>query len=303
MSFTLVRSLPRLLVWPLALAVLAGVPSYGQTAPAPLPGPAGQGTGPFRKLAPGVEQTVETHRGADPIAAVSRHDMVEVLAADPTFRARVPRDGKVENLASPKNVRFDHQVRELQFFFKPIRFIKVDVPNDSGKMDRKLVWYMIYRVQNLGKEPFRFVPQFWLEDLDKKQVFADTLIPVAIPAIRRREDPNRLLLNTVDIAGDIPPSAEGEDKSVWGVVTWDNIPPTTVRFSVFVQGLSNDYQWEETEGGYKAGDPPGTGRKLTQKTLQLNFWRPSDAYFEHEQEIRYGSAGRPGDVDYTWLYQ
>lgn len=285
-------------VVPIALAVLLSTPSFGQSAPAPQPA-----AGPFRTLAPGVEKTVETYRGTEPLPAVSRHDMVEVLAADPNFRARLPNGNTVEVLKTPKNVRFEHKVQELQFFFKPMRFAKVDVPDMQGKMQQKNIWYMVYRVQNLGKDPYRFVPEFWLEDLDKKQTYVDKLIPVAVAAIRRREDPNRPLLNTVDIAGEIPPSAEGEDKSVWGVVTWDDIPSTTLRFSVFLKGLSSAYQWDEPAGAYKKGDPPGTGRKLMQKTLQVNFWRPSDVYHEHEQEIRYGSAGRPGDVDYVWLYR
>lgn len=293
----LLRPWPRPLLGAVVVSALVGGAAAAQTPTPPPP------AGPFRKLAPGVEQSVETHRGQEPLTAVSRHDLIEVLAADPNFRARIPAGNHTEVLASPKNIRFDHQIRELQFFFKPVRFVKVDVPDFQGKMRQKLVWYMVYRVQNLGNEPFRFVPKFWMEDLDRQQSFADKLIPVAVPAIRRREDPNRPLLNTVEIAGEIPPSAEGEDKSVWGVVTWDDIPSTTIRFSVFVQGLSTAYQWEDPAGAYQKGDPPGTGRKLTQKTLQLNFWRPSDVYFEHEQEIRYGSAGRPGDVDYVWLYR
>jgi hypothetical protein len=38
----------------------------------------------------------------------------------------------------------------LEFSFKPMRMIQVDVPQASGRMQRKLVWYMVYRVRNLG---------------------------------------------------------------------------------------------------------------------------------------------------------
>ena len=51
---------------------------------------------------------------------------------------------------------------------------------------------------------------------------------------------------------------------------------------------------------FKVGHPPATGRKFLQKTLQINFWRPSDHYHEHEGEIRYGI---PGEVDYRWVYR
>lgn len=38
----------------------------------------------------------------------------------------------------------------LEFSFKPIRMIKVDVPQATGRMQRQLVWYMVYRIRNLG---------------------------------------------------------------------------------------------------------------------------------------------------------
>ena len=40
---------------------------------------------------------------------------------------------------------------------------------------------------------------------------------------------------------------------------------------------------------------PGTGRKFTVKTLQLNFWRPGDTVEENEEEIAtaYGWMGIP----------
>src|SRR6266487_4478762 len=38
----------------------------------------------------------------------------------------------------------------LEFSFKPMRMIYVDVPQASGRMQRQLVWYMVYRVRNLG---------------------------------------------------------------------------------------------------------------------------------------------------------
>ena len=58
------------------------------------------------------------------------------------------------------------------------------------------------------------------------------------------------------------------------------------------------------------GDPPGTGRKFTRKTLQLNFWRPGDELDQSEREIRFGVApGRaefydsPEGVAYRWVYR
>jgi hypothetical protein len=64
--------------------------------------------------------------------------------------------------------------------------------------------------------------------------------------------------------------------------------------------LTNAYRWEDAPGGFKAGDAPGTGRTLLQKTLVLNFWRPGDEFVEDQRTIRFGS---PGKVDYTWIYR
>jgi hypothetical protein len=243
-----------------------------------------------RKLAPGVEQTIPVDNR--PTDVISRHDLVEILAESPSF-------GVAPNTssASPaKGVRFVQDVRGLNFSFKPLRMIQVDVPTPSGRMQRKLVWYMVFHVTNPSSDkPFKFAPQFWLDDLDKHVTYSEKLIPVAIPLIRRREDPHRTLLNTVEISGEIGP---GQD--VWGVVTWDDLDPTMKHFSMFVQGLSNAYKWQDPEGAYKQGDAPGTGRKILEKTLQLNFWRPADPFYEHESEIRYGI---PGDVDYRWVYR
>ena len=96
------------------------------------------------------------------------HDVVELLAVD-------------DNFDWAKEVTFRHDVWSLDFKFKPVRMMWVDVPQRDGKMQRKLIWYMVYSVTNPGKtmhpveqpdgtykvefvdEPVRFVPVFSLE--------------------------------------------------------------------------------------------------------------------------------------------
>src|SRR5579885_3613750 len=176
----------------------------------------------FRKLAPGGETTI---RAADrPVELISRHDLAEILAANPNYGVR-----EGDPAPSPAlKVRFGHDVRGLDFTFKPLRMILVDVPNSLGKMDQKLVWYLVYHVNNTDADkPFLFAPKFTLTDLDRNVSYADQLIPVAEPAIRRREDPNRKLLNTYTIAGEIPPNGES-----WAVVTWTDLPSTLRRISI-----------------------------------------------------------------------
>lgn len=234
--------------------------------------------GQFRKLAPGVEKTITPDRQDD--EAYSRHDVVELLKVNPGFDWA-------------KDVRFNHPVWDLEFTFKPMRMIETDVPDETGRLRRKLVWYLVYRVKNMGPDPVDFNPWFVLESADGKKRYPDRLIPVAIAGIQRREDPRRKLLNSVEIAGEIPSSADGIDRSVWGVVTWEDIDPRVDQLALYVSGLSSAYRWQD--------DVQADKRTFVHKTLKLNFWRPSDEFYEHESEIRLGSPD--GKVDYEWVYR
>jgi hypothetical protein len=243
----------------------------------------------YRQITRGVITTIDPEQQKG--ESFSRHDAVELLSKDPEFAEREWSKDK----SPAKDVVFRRDVWSLVFSFKPIRFMRVDVPTAEGRMQRKLIWYMVYSLKNPSNKPVPlFAPRFLLEVKEPHKLYPDRLIPVAVPLIRRREDPNRPLLNTVEVAREIPPTAKGQDDSVWGVVTWEDIDPRTDRFSIYVQGLTNAYLWEDPPGAYKAGDKPGVGRELYAKTLILNFWRPSDTEHEHEDEIRYEG--------YSWEY-
>jgi hypothetical protein len=270
--------------------------------------PAVDAAGRFRALAPGVEVTIPAEKDFEAVS--SRHDLVEVLAADPEYGAR-----PAANQTSPaKDAKFVHDIWGLEFTFKPMRLIQVDVPSKEGRFVRKQIWYLIYRVKNSGKtlhqsttpdgkvsvaeidspQPIRFIPEFWLESWDTGKAYRDRIIPVAVPEIEKREDASRRLLNadkvlpenpsrlfnTIEMEREIPASPAGQDLSVWGVATWEDIDPSTDHFSLYIKGLTNAYRWEDAKAGeppayvFKKGDAPGTGRKLLQKTLRLNFWRP-----------------------------
>lgn len=228
-----------------------------------------------RRLAPGVLVTIPPD--VQPTETHSRHDVVELLKVDP-------------NYDWAKDIRFQHQIWGLEFSFKPIRFLQLDVPDQRGRVTPKRIWYLVYRVRNLGDEPVRFLPRFWLESRDVKRDYPDTILPIAAGRIRQREDRGRQFLNTAEIAGEIPPGQVDDQDGQWGYVTWVDVDPRTDHFSIFVQGLTNAYQWEDTP----------EGRQLRLKTLELNFWRPGDSLHEHESEIRYGSAE---GVDYRWVYR
>ncbi len=134
---------------------------------------------------------------------------------------------------------FRQSVWNLEFAFKPMRMIYVDLPGPGGKFQRKPVWYMVYRVSNRGShlnptmghfkvvnkegkkvpewaaEPdsfghnqfgvdyvnrtVRFFPRFVLHGHDVDKRYLDQLVPLAIPQIQRREDPAIKLYDTVSI--------------------------------------------------------------------------------------------------------
>ena len=269
---------------------------------------------PYRPLAPGVMISIDPMRKLE--ESVSRHDVVELLAVDPKFDWA-------------KDIPFRHNVWALAFKFKPVRMIWIDVPQPSGYMQRKLIWYMVYSVTNTGKvmqpvedvdlpyetadkkqlcrvemvdRPIHFAPEFLFEAHVRRpdrsvltKVYPDRVIPVAMGPIRLREDPKRRFLTSVEMCRDL---AVGETR--WGVATWEDIDPKTFQFSIYVVGLTNSYRWKDQPGGLKQGDPIGTGRKLSRKILKLNFWRPGDQYDANEEAIRYGI---PGGVDYEWVYR
>lgn len=261
---------------------------------------------PLRPLAERVFTTIPTEHATT--EDYSRHDVVEILCQDFGFAERPWRP----NSSPAKQMRFAHDIWSLEFSFKPLRMVEVDVPNTEGNFDRKLIWYLVYTVKNTGDAPVQFFPDVYLHTRDSQRWYPARLIPVALPAIERREKPAMPLRNLVEVMGEIPPSTEDEDRSVWGVFTWESVDPDTDEFSLYIQGLTNAYQWvdEPAQGAgdpqqayiyrYQAGDTPGTGRKLTHKTLVLNFWRPGDRYDEHEGEVRFGI---PGEVDFEWVYK
>ena len=114
-------------MWLAALVAAVICPStkaQPPAAPAPAaPAKAAPAKGAPRKLAPGVMLSVDTAR--DLQESFSRHDVVELLAVDPNF-----------NWA--KDVTFRHNIWALQFEFKPVRMMHIDLPRKNGLMQKKL---------------------------------------------------------------------------------------------------------------------------------------------------------------------
>jgi hypothetical protein len=271
----------------------------------------------FRRVAPGVEITISPDRKEEETFAV--HDVTELVKGVPDLKWQPKESPGTRTLYEmATDTVFRQNVWGLEISFKPVRMIYVDIPQDSGKMQRKLIWYMVYHVKNPGGHlvpektadgtyaikkvdaKVTFHPHFVLEAHEFDKAYLDRLIPVAIPVIQAKEDPNRRLLNSEEMGErEIAVSTAKLDKSVWGVATWEDVDPRIDFFSVYIQGLTNAMRWEDAKD-FKPGDPPGKGRVVTQKTLMLNFWRPGEEYLESERIIQYGI---PGKVDYAWVYR
>lgn len=294
-----------------------------------------QDSAELRSFAPGVLTTISP--ALAPEDTVSTHDLVEVRS-DPALRWEPEYVTPSRTLyGMSEGVKFRRDVWGLEFSFKPLRMVHVDVPQPSGRMQRKLIWYLVYNVRNTGEiltpvegddgvvtaepgrgGPVRFVPHFVLESHDRtptgervEKAYLDRVIPAAMEVIRRREARGQQLLNSAEIAElEIPVSDDRTDRSVWGVAMWTDVDPRIDFFSIYVGGLSNAYRWIDEPGAYRPGDPPGKGRRFARKTLQLNFWRPGDELSTDETAIRYGvPLGKahlydsPAGVAYQWVFR
>ncbi len=104
---------------------------------------------PFRKLVPGVENRIPLQRAEEETHAA--HNVVELIEGEPELEWMPEEFEKTKTLHSKaQDVLFRRGVWQLQFTHKPLRLIEVDIPQPDGKMKRKVVWYMVYRVTNPG---------------------------------------------------------------------------------------------------------------------------------------------------------
>ena len=269
----------------------------------------------FRTLAPGSLTVVPPDRSADD--ALQRADLLEITAGR-SDRLWTPKRSPANTtfVERAKGREFAGGVWCLEFAYKSPRMIDVDVPAPDGKMRRKRMWYLLYRVKNTGgrrvvvdaedatkrsterfEQPVRFVPHFVLESLEPLadaegvmayRAYLDRVVPSAMAAIRTREKPPGRLFDSASMTeADIPP---GEER--WGVAIWEDIDPRIDYFSIYVRGLTNAMRWRQIPGS-KIGpeDPPGIHMEHALEALRLDFWRPGDDRDEVEEEMSVGYRG------------
>lgn len=231
-----------------------------------------------------------------------------------------------------KQVILRREIYSLEFSFKPLRHIYVDVPRPDGRMQRKLVWYMVYRVRYRGGDlrpaadtvagvklyqrlesihydSRYFFPEFVLSDHVTGKRFVDQILPTARDKIKIREQIQAPLYNSIEITrAKIPYSSDSDAAGVWGVATWTDVDPDLDFVSVEVYGLTNAFQQ----------DGEGPDAPYRRKALQLNFYRPGDAVNQVDDEIRFGvpafenekeqkyilqQYGLDERLDYQWLFR
>lgn len=286
------------------------------TAPGGAEAQSGGGTdGGFRRLAPGALTVIPPFQAA--LDTAPRYDLLDVTVGHRDL-AWQPHQAAAETtfVALGADVEFPRDIWCLEFAFKPPRSIDVDVPTDELRMRRTRVWYLVYRVRNVGgrrtvtapNEPadremrafesaIRFRPQFVLESrqpLDRQEgvvayrSYLDRVMPSAVAAIRRREDPGLEFLDSSSIAAtDIPP---GESR--WGIATWEAIDPRIKFFSIYVRGLTNALAWRPRAGVRLDPDTlPCSSLDETLKALRLDFWRPGDDRNESDERLHVGFMG------------
>ena len=103
-----------------------------------------------RQFAPGVLKTIAPSPEAQemftgPVALSELPIAIEGLEYDPKLASK-----SSTVFERSKTVTMRRTVWNLEFSFKPLRMMYVDVPQGTGRMERKLVYYLVYRVRNLG---------------------------------------------------------------------------------------------------------------------------------------------------------
>ncbi len=278
-----------------------------------------QQKGGFRKLAPGVLTVIPPDKtSADELLHGDLLEVTEGLSGPPENLAWEPQRSPANTtlVERARNRSFARDIWCLEFAFKPPRMIEVDVPAADLKMQRKRVWYLVYRVKNTGgrrtvvdkedptkfkTEPFetpvRFIPHFVLESLEplsdaeelaKYRAYLDRVVPTAMEAIRRREDPRQRFYNSAEmVAKEI---AFGEER--WGIAVWTDVDPRIDFFSIYASGLTNSIRWRKRKGAViNPNDIPGSDMEVAMESLRLDFWLPAAGANAAEQEMSVGYRG------------
>ena len=162
---------------------------------------------------------------------------------------------------------------ELKFRFRDPQKLSVFIP---GQKQPVVYWYMVYTVENRGKNEVDYYPKFDLVT-DTLQVIPSEVrvSPEAFRSVQRRSgDP--LMVTPERAAGQL---LVGEDRQRHSVAIWKNVDPNAREFTVYVAGLSGETVRMKNPG-FDASKPESdkNGRYvLLRKTLAIPYKLPGGA--------------------------
>lgn len=212
----------------------------------------------------------------------------------------------------------------LEFAYKPPRTIEIDVPEKGYTLRREKVWYLVYRVKNIGgrrvvfakdknnpekedrTEPrleplndlsIRFEPHFVFEThealsrdegLLEHRDFLDRFIPTAMMPISQREKiPLEALHDSISIGEE--PLMPNEQR--WGVAIWQDVDPRIDFFTIFAYGLTNAMTWRHEADIEADLDHAPEYERREMECLRLDFYHPGDETHGEFEEVQVVHAG------------
>lgn len=306
--------------WTTLLGTICGLSTSAVWGQAPAGTPASV---PARwSLPPGVLRVIPSEPEAKE-ALTGPFPLADLPA--PAFTPQtIPATETLAQMAS--RVTLHQQIWNLEFAFKPMRMVRVDLPAAGGRTERKLIWYMVYRVRYLGSDVslspeqanfseatfqaanktkfpgvettgtsprVRLYPRFVLEEnYELKKAYPDRVIPAAKAIIFAREfSQNR---------------TENPDGTLYDAVEIStiDIPQSDTNDAKGIWGVVT---WENIDprvdyfsvyiqgltNAQRLDVSQGRKGSVTLKTLKLNFWRPGDSVEETEEEVRFGIPVHP----------
>ncbi len=304
------------------LMLCCAAPLFAQPGTTPAASPAPKKT---RVLAPGVITRIpvmpekkETFTGP-----VELHEVTTIPGI-----AFSPNHHPLTSTAAmkAKDVVLRRSIWTLEIAFKPLRMVRVNVPQPNGLVEKKLVWYMVYKVTNRGghlqpttrvdattglekvePEPvdnlstgvfgsqIRFFPHFVLEG---KVLRND----------ENKNNPEKATYDSVAYLDRLLPAAlpiirAREDV---GAKLHDSVSISRVPIPLSEENVERPVwgvvTWENVDprldyvsifvrgltNAFKVQRAADGTYNYAHKVLQLNFWRPGDAVLEHEREVVFG---------------
>jgi len=174
-----------------------------------------QNTSAHPLLSPGGLRTVPPN--IDYESVVIRTDMTELLALlkDTPELQNAELQGEVRFRPDiwATEIRHVRDIWCLQFSFKSVRIIDVDLPNAAGNYDKKKIWYLVYNVKNLGPAK-----------LDERQI--NSALGSAVPVGSERNLP----VPTDETLNEVPRSAPLVVRQQTGIFAPDSGNSDSIRF-------------------------------------------------------------------------